>query len=209
MDSKQEKLDRLYWSLALHIKMAMGTEIHLDSPTIKKEKIERSNDETYKSLAENIDKIAYKHKTHEEMSIAKVIDGIETLVSQGLNPGNKRSIIKGYFKSELETAKKQRNSKSYCPACTHMYDNEQKDDSEEFNFTEPKCSVHPETVYPAECKDFEDFGCMNWETHYRQLDEDIKLSELVIAELEERPALKEEKDYRMKSAVEKFIDKLK
>ncbi|MEM2956145.1 MAG: hypothetical protein QW041_01035 [Candidatus Pacearchaeota archaeon] len=208
MESKNSRLAFLYWKLAFNVKMSIISQIHLDSPTILEEKIEKSNDEFYKMAARNIDKIAYNGKKHGDIALARNIEGIEALVEQGADPGIKRRIVREFFEDELKKVKMQRNSKSYCPACSHM--SSYAKDADESEFMDPKCIIHPGKEYSVyNCPDFKDMGCVKWDVYYKQLDDDIKITEIILSELEGKSVLKDEKDYRIKLAIEKFIDKLK
>lgn len=199
---KDKELSNLYWRLAVHVDMAIENNLHLDSPTIPEEKIEKSNDEVYKKLARSLGDIAYFQKRYEEQVIAKINVNIESLIAQGADPSVKGPVIRNYFNESLQQARADRSSKSYCPACSHMYN--------ENGINREHCKIKPGKEFLIyNCPDFKDFECMNWDKHFKQLDTEIKLNEIILSELEGRHVLENEKDYRIKSSIEKFLPLLK
>jgi hypothetical protein len=196
-----DKLEKCYWRLAFHIEKVIYGEIRLDSPTIPDTKILTSTDEFYKSMASNLDKIAYDTVAHEKKCIEDLERDIDVLVSWGADKTRKSGVVKEFFEDNLERCVQERASTSYCPSCSNMYYPK--------GNLRSKCKALPGkefTVYS--CEEFDDQGTVNWDVYHSQIDEEMKIIKSVLNELGEDHNLGKP-DLRIQRAVGKYISRLK
>jgi len=201
MNLIDKKLANQYWKLAFHVEKAIYWEISLDSPTVPETKILSSNDSFYKETASNLNQLIYISREHEKKLLMGLEKDINNLISLGADRSIKNNVVKTYFKGNLERLIKERNSKSFCPACNSMYYPNGKN--------REVCRLRPGKEYRVySCIDFDDSKCIDWEKHYSQIDHEIKVAKSALNELGEKHELGKP-DFRIQKALEKYISRLK
>jgi hypothetical protein len=62
---------------------------------------------------------------------------------------------------------------THCPACRYMYKTPDGRKLTDKEIMEMGCTLHPGKEYTGECDDFENYGIMKWDVHYRLKYRDI------------------------------------